>query len=231
LLQRRKNFLKLSFTALTLQLLRRTKERREQVNLVFNTVFALEGFKMMQVFNQVKAAQQEAMSAGTQMFSTLVDSATKYSEMSVAAAKDGFADVAGTVKSMEGWTPEVAFVNPAETMGPATAKAVKYGKTSLNLAQETADSLADTSYAAVKTMAKRAEAITDEVAGMLPAQAEPMVKNVKAAMAQNLAWYEQAFGVGSQMQKQFFAATEQWMNSVAKETAPVVSIVPKRKRA
>jgi hypothetical protein len=188
---------------------------------------------MLQVFNQVKAAQQEAMSASTQAFSTLVDSATKYSELSVAAAKDAFGDVAVTVKSFEGWTPDAGFVNPAEKMAPTASKAVKFGKTSLSLAQETADSLADTSYAAMKTMAKRAEAITDEVAGMLPAQSEPMMKNMKAAMAQNLAWYDQAFGVATQMQKQFFAATEQFMNSVAKETASpsVVSIVPKRKRA
>jgi sulfite reductase alpha subunit-like flavoprotein len=188
---------------------------------------------MLQVLNQVKAAQQEAMSAGAQAFSTLVESATKYSELSVAAAKDGFADVAAAVKTTEGWTPEVGFVNPAEKMAPVASKAIKYSKTSLQLAQETADSLADTSYAAVKTMAKRADAITDELAGMLPAQSEPMLKNMKAALAQNLAWYEQAFGVAGQMQKQFFATSEQWMNSVAKETASpsIVSIVPKRKRA
>lgn len=195
---------------------------------------------MLQMFNHVKAAQQEAMSAGAQAFSTCMESATKYSELSVAAAQDSFNGMAQAAKSFEGWSPEAAMTapfanmaNPFEKLSPVAGKAAKYAQSSLSLAQETADALSDTSYAAVKTMAKRASAMTDEMAGMLPAQSEPLMKNIKAAMAQNLAWYDQAYGVASQMQKQFFATAEQLVSNVAKESVEpsVVSIVPKRKRA
>jgi hypothetical protein len=188
---------------------------------------------MLQMFNHVKAAQQEAMSASAQAFSTWMESATKYSELSVAAAQDSMSGLAQAAKSFEGWSPEAAFANPMEKMVPVAGKAAHYAKSSLSLAQETADALSDTSYAAAKTMAKRAEALTDEMAGMLPAQTEPLVKNLKAAMEQNLAWYDQAYGVTNQLQKQFFATAEQFVSSVTKETtvSSVVSIVPKRKRA
>lgn len=195
---------------------------------------------MLQMFNQMKAAQQEAMSAGAQAFSTFIEGATKYSELSVAAAQDSLNGITQAAKSFDGWTPEAAmnasfasFGNPFEKMSPVASKAAQYAKSSLNLVQETTDALSGNSYTAMKTMAKRAEAMTDEVAGMLPAQTEPLVKNVKAAMEQNLAWYDQAYGVANQMQKQFFATAEQLMSNVVKDSvAPsVVSIVPKRKRA
>lgn len=190
---------------------------------------------MFQTLTSVKAASQDVVSHGVEALSTVVDSASKASELAVGAIKENAAELISVVRNAEGWTPETAvsgFANPQEVLAPVSAKVAKYGKQSLKLAADTQESLASTTHSAVKTLVKHAESMTDELGGTLPAPVEPLLKNYKAALAQSLALYEQAATIGAQMQKQAFAAGEQFFAQVDKAPADVVvQMAPKRKRA
>ena len=164
----------------------------------------------MQALNDhVKAASQEALSYSVEIISTVVGSATKASELVFSAAKESAEGLVSSAKGFEGWTPDANWANPTEAIAPVLGKASKYGKASLQLASETTEALAAQSQAAVKAMSQQSEALMDEATAAIP-QAEPVVKNIKAVMAQSLAFYEQAFGVASQAQRQFFAAGDQF---------------------
>jgi hypothetical protein len=185
----------------------------------------------MQALNDhVKAASQEALSHSVEIISTVVGGATKASELVFSAAKESAEGLVSSAKGFEGWTPEANWANPTEAIAPVLGKASKYGKASLQLASETTQTLAAQSQAAVKAMSQHSEALMDEATAAMP-QAEPVVKNIKAAMAQSLAFYEQAFGVASQAQRQFFAAGDQFFAQLDKTPAGEVVQMPKRKRA
>jgi hypothetical protein len=184
---------------------------------------------MLQAFNHVKAASQEAVAHGVEMMSTVVDSATKASELAFGTAKETADGFVSGVKGFEGWTPDASWTNPAELAAPVAGKLSKFGKAQLKLSAETADTLSAQSHAAAKTLSKRSEAFIDEATASMP-QAEPMVKNMKAAMAQGFAFYEQAFGVAKQMQSQMFAAGDQFFAQMDKSPMAEVVAMPKRKR-
>ncbi len=190
---------------------------------------------MIQSFEQVKAASQDVVAHSVEMFSTVVDSATKVSELAVQATKEGAGEVVAAVRSVDGWQAETTWTKPADAMAPVASKVAKYGKAGLKLAGDTAETLSAQSNAAVKALSKRTEAIIEEATAAYPAQAEPMVKNVKAALAQGVAFYEQAAGVMAQFQSQAFAASEQFFAQIDKTVTEAVSdevvATPKRKRA
>ncbi|HET7773146.1 MAG TPA: hypothetical protein VFK82_04930 [Burkholderiaceae bacterium] len=187
---------------------------------------------MFQTLTSVKAASQDVVSHSVEALSTVVDSASKASELAVGAIKENAAELISVVRNAEGWTPEAGFANPQDVLAPVSAKVAKYGKQSLKLAADTQESLASTTHSAVKTLVKHAESMTDELGSTLPAPVEPLLKNYKAALAQSLALYEQAATIGAQMQKQAFAAGEQFFAQVDKAPADVVvQMAPKRKRA
>ena len=185
---------------------------------------------MLQAFNHVKAASQEAVAHGVEMMSTVVDSATTASELAIGSAKEAADGFVSGVKGFEGWTPDASWSNPADLVAPIAGKVSKFGKAQLKLSAEAADTLAAQTHAAAKNLSARSEAFIDEAAAALP-QAEPMVKNIKAAMAQGLAFYEQAFGVAKQMQSQMFAAGDQFFAQMDKSPAEEYVAAPKRKRA
>lgn len=185
---------------------------------------------MQALNNQLKAASQEAISQGMEMMSTVVDSVSKASELVLNAAKENAETLVSSAKAYEPWSSEANWTNPTEVIAPTLEKASKYGKAGLQLASETTQALSTQSHTAVKNLSKHSEALMDEALSTLP-QAEPVVKNLKAAIAQNLAFYEHAFNIASQTQRQFFAAGDQLFAQLDKNQPAEVVQMPKRKRA
>lgn len=185
---------------------------------------------MQALNNQLKAASQEAVSQGMEIISTVVDSVTKASELVLNAAKESAETLVSSAKGYETWASEANWANPSEVIAPTLEKASKYGKAGLQLASETTQALSTQTHSAVRNFSKHSEALMDEAITTLP-QAEPVVKNLKAAMAQSLAFYEHAFNAASQAQRQFFAAGDQLFAQLDKNQPAEVVQMPKRKRA